>query len=166
MNSNYRSKLAALSSTLLCACASPTVVQSVKPGDSGLSCAQLQNEYADADNLKKEAGDVKGVTGGNVARLLFWPSIIGTYMNANEAIAAADNRKVHLVNQMNQKNCSIPVTTQATDKKVSDPVQGTAAASQSKEVKLTELKRLYDANLITKEVYEERQKTILDSSSQ
>lgn len=131
-----------------------------------MSCAQLQNEYADAENLKKEAGDVKGVTGGNVARLLFWPSIIGTYMNANEAIAAADNRKVHLVNQMNQKNCSIPVTLQAADNKASDPTQVTARTPQSKEIKLTELKRLYDANLITKETYEEQQKAILDSPSQ
>lgn len=163
MNSNCISKIVALSSAFLCACASPTVVQSVKPGDSGLSCSQLQNEYADAENLKKEAGDVKGVTGGNVARLLFWPSIIGTYMNANEAIAAADNRKVHLLNQMNLKNCAIPVTQQSPDNKVSDSTQPTATTSQPIEVKLTELKRLYDANLITKEVYEDRQKAILKS---
>jgi translation initiation factor IF-3 len=43
-----------------------------------------------------------------VARLLFWPSIIGTYMNANEAIAAAENRKVHLVNVMMNKKCPVP----------------------------------------------------------
>lgn len=166
MNSYYRSKLVALGSVLLCACASPTVVQAVKPGDNGLSCAQLQNEYADAENLKKEAGGVKGVTGGNVARLLFWPSIIGTYMNANEAIAAADNRKVHLANQMMQKNCSIPATPETVDNKVADPAQVAVTTSQPKEVKLAELKRLYDANLITKEVYEERQKAVLESSRQ
>ena len=86
-------------------CASPTVVQSVKPGDAGLSCAQLQNEYADAERFKKEAAAEKGVTGGNVARVLFWPAIIGTYMNANEAIAAADNRMVNLNNLMSKANC-------------------------------------------------------------
>jgi hypothetical protein len=89
-------------------CASPTVVQSVKPGDAGLSCAQLQNEYSDAAKLKKTAADEKGVTGGNVARLLFWPSIIGTYMNANEAIAAADNRMVNLANLMSRSKCPVP----------------------------------------------------------
>ena len=89
-------------------CASPMVVQSVKPGDAGLSCAQLQNEYVDAERFKKDAESEKGVTGGNTARLLFWPAIIGTYMNANEAIAAADNRKVHLANLLMQKNCQIP----------------------------------------------------------
>lgn len=94
--------------SFLAGCASPTVVQSVKPGDAGLSCSQLQNEYSDTDRLKKEAESEKGVTGGNVARLLFWPSIVGTYMNANEAIAAADNRRVHLANLMTQKSCEIP----------------------------------------------------------
>jgi hypothetical protein len=92
----------------LTGCASPTVVQSVKPGDTGLSCAQLQNEFADADKFRKDAEAEKGVTGGNVARLLFWPAIIGTTMNANEAIAAADNRKVHLANLMNQNKCAVP----------------------------------------------------------
>lgn len=98
---------------VLGACASPTVVQAVKTGDLGLTCAQLQNEYDDAEKFKKEAGAEKGVTGGNVARLLFWPSIIGTYMNANEAIAAADNRKVHLANIMVQKQCSASSTVAA-----------------------------------------------------
>ena len=90
-------------------CASPTVVQSVKAGDAGLTCPQLQNEYQDAERFKVEADKEKGMTGGNVARaLLFWPAILGSYSNANEAIAAADNRKVHLANLMNQKNCAIP----------------------------------------------------------
>jgi hypothetical protein len=93
---------------LLSACASPTVVQSVKAGDTGLSCSQLQNEYQDAEKARTDAGKEKGVTGGNVARLLFWPSIVGTYMNANKAIAAADTRKVNLANIMNQKSCPVP----------------------------------------------------------
>ncbi len=70
-----------------------------------LTCAQLQNEYPDAERFKKEADAEKGVTGGNVARLLFWPAIIGTTMNAHEAIAAAETRKVHLSNVMMQKKC-------------------------------------------------------------
>ena len=35
-------------------CASPTVVQSVKAGDAGLTCPQLQNEYQDAERFKTE----------------------------------------------------------------------------------------------------------------
>lgn len=144
-------------------CASPTVVQSVKPGDTGLNCAQLQNEYADAEKLKKEADGEKGVTGGNVARLLFWPSIIGTYMNANEAIAAADNRKVNLANLLAQKGCAIPGSIQTTDGKPTDAALQVASVSQTKESKLAELKKLYDANLVSKEVYEQKQKSILDA---
>lgn len=90
-------------------CATPTVTQVVKPGDTGLSCAQIQNEYSDVQRLKKEADAEKSVTGGNVVRaLFFWPAIIGTAMNANEAIAAADNRTVHLTNLMMQQKCEIP----------------------------------------------------------
>ncbi len=151
-------KLSLLFPLLLCACASPTVVQAVKPGDMGLTCAQLQNEYVDAERFRSEAEKEKTVTGGNVARaLLFWPAILGTAANANEAIAAANSRKVHLANQMSQKNCAIPDATA-----IGSAVPATPAP-QSKEAKLAELKKLYDANLISKEVYAERQKSILDS---
>jgi hypothetical protein len=102
--------IACLAATLiLTACATPTVVQSVKPGDSGLTCAQLQNEYADAQRFRDEADREKGMTGGNVARaILFWPAILGSFSNANEAISSADSRKVHLANLMNQRNCPVP----------------------------------------------------------
>lgn len=94
---------------LLSACASPTVVQSVKAGDNGLTCSQLQNEYQDAERFRAEADKEKGLTGGNVVRaLFFWPAILGSYANANEAMAAADSRRVNLANIMNQKNCQIP----------------------------------------------------------
>jgi hypothetical protein len=102
--------LTALAAALfLSACASPTVVQSVKAGDNGLTCPQLQNEYQDVERLRAEADKEKGLTGGNVVRaLLFWPAILGSFSNANEAIAAADSRKVNLANVMNQKGCQIP----------------------------------------------------------
>jgi hypothetical protein len=94
---------------LLGGCASPTVVQTVKPGDVGLSCAQLQNEYVDVQKFRDEADKEKGMTGGNVVRaLFFWPAILGTMSNANEAISAAETRKVHLANVMTQKNCPVP----------------------------------------------------------
>lgn len=107
----FRPALLASCAILISACATPTVVQSIKPGDSGLSCSQLQNEFADAERLKKAAEAEKTVTGGNVVRaLLFWPAILGTAANANEAISAAESRKVHLANQMHNKNCAIPAT--------------------------------------------------------
>lgn len=160
MVSYLRVSGAALAATALFGCASPTVVQSVKPGDAGLSCAQLQNEYADAERFRMEADKEKSVTGGNVVRaLFFWPAILGTAANANEAIAAADTRKVHLANQMMQRKCAIP-TEHAAQVATSEAAQS-GTATKSKESELMELKRLYDGNLISKEVYAERQKEIL-----
>jgi len=106
---NKQLVITTLTALMLVGCASPTVVQSVKLGDTGLTCAQLQNEFQDVDRLRSEADKEKGLTGGNVARaILFWPAILGSVANANEAIAAADSRKVHLANLMNQKACQIP----------------------------------------------------------
>ncbi|WP_342620850.1 hypothetical protein [Rhodoferax sp. GW822-FHT02A01] len=146
---------------ILGACAHPTVVQSMKPGDSGLSCAQLQNEYADAERFRDEADKEKSITGGNVARaIFFWPAILGTASNANEAIAAADSRKVHLANQMANKNCgavAAGISNAGQDPKV------LASGGTTKEAQLIELKRLFEANLISKEAYAEKQKSILDA---
>ena len=92
---------------LLGSCATPTVVTVVMPGDEGLSCSQLKNEVAETQRFKREAESVKGGTGENITRgLFFWPAIIQSYNNANEAIAAANNRKVHIFNIMRSKNCT------------------------------------------------------------
>ena len=79
----------------LAACATPSVVEVVMPGDEELTCGQLNNAYAETERFKEEAESEKGVTGGNVARLLFWPSIIGTYMNSNEAIHMKLSSRLH-----------------------------------------------------------------------
>ena len=108
-SNDMRRYFVAVGMLTLCGCATPTVVQTVKPGDFDLTCGQLQNEYSDAQRYRDEADREKSVTGGNVVRaLLFWPAILGTAANANEAIAAADTRKAHLANAMHQKGCSIP----------------------------------------------------------
>lgn len=164
MTTKYCITFAAFSTALLSACATPTVVQSVKPGDYGLTCAQLQNEYVDAERFRAEADAEKSVTGGNVVRaLFFWPAILGTAANANEAIAAADSRKVNLANIMNQKNCAISASPILAVNQNPSPAQASNPNQQTTEAQLTELKRLFDANLITKEVYAERQKVILES---
>ena len=91
---------------LLVGCATPTVTQSMKPGDDELTCGQLKNEYSEANRFIEEAEKEKGFSGGNIVRgLFFWPSILGTYSNANEAIAAAQTRKVNLINIMRNKKC-------------------------------------------------------------
>jgi hypothetical protein len=52
MKSYFQRKDFILTSIARGSCASPTVVQTIKPGDSGLSCPQLQNEYADTREFK------------------------------------------------------------------------------------------------------------------
>ena len=90
----------------LAACAKPTVTDVAMPGDETATCSQLKSEYTMARGLIADAEEEKGVTGDNVARLvLFWPAIIGTQMNANEAIDAANARQVHLLNIMRSKQC-------------------------------------------------------------
>ena len=97
---------ALLGFVFLNSCAKPTVVQTIMPGDEELNCGQLKNAVAEAQRFIRDAEGVKGGTGGNITRgLLFWPAIIQSYSNANEAIAAANTRKVHLFNVMRRKDC-------------------------------------------------------------
>ena len=91
---------------LLGSCAKPTVVTIIMPVDEGISCSQLKNEVSETQRFKREAESVKGCTGGNITRgIFFWPAIVQSYSNANEAIAAANSRKVHLFNIMNDRKC-------------------------------------------------------------
>jgi hypothetical protein len=153
---------------LLCACASPTIVQSVKPEDAGMNCEQLRSEFAEADRLQAEAVNEKSLTQGNVVRAIpFWPAVMGT---AENAIAAADSRKVHLTNQMAIRNCSaatkgktgsVADTQSAALGQADKPVENGVGAS--KEARLEELKRLFYMKHLSKEAYSEMKKGILES---
>ena len=106
MNTRLSTTLVLCAFVILPACSRPTVTDVALPGDETASCSELKSEYATAKRLIAEARDVKGVTEENVARrVLFWPAIIGTHMNANEAIDAANTRQVHLLNLMRGKGC-------------------------------------------------------------
>ena len=146
---------------LLGSCAKPTVVTVVMPGDEGLSCSQLKNEVAETQRFKREAESVKGGTGGNITRgIFFWPAIIQSYSNANEAIAAANNRKVHLFNIMRQKDCKglggFVVET-------STVVQGdTKASEESITQELKSLNELYKSGVLTEEEFTQAKKKLLN----
>ena len=91
---------------LLQGCATPHVVQTKKVSDVNLSCPQIFSEIEEADRFEKEARADRGVTGKNVAvALLFWPALIGTYSNTDEAINAAKERRANLTNLYEQKKC-------------------------------------------------------------
>lgn len=91
---------------LLQGCATPHVVQTKKVSDVNLSCPQILSEIEEADEFEAEARAERGVTGKNVAvGLLFWPALIGTYSNTEEAINAAKERRANLTTLYEQKNC-------------------------------------------------------------
>lgn len=93
---------------LLSACASPTVVQTKQTNDSELSCDQLKLAYAEALEFETKARKERGVTGTNVAAaLFFWPAMIGTYKNTEEAIEAAKERQRHLEKIADGKQCKV-----------------------------------------------------------
>ena len=95
-----------LSLILLYSCAKPTILNVALPEDNNLNCEKLENALVDAQKFRKQAIAVTGNTAGNQARaLLFWPALMVTYINAHEAIIAASERSVHLINIMKKKNC-------------------------------------------------------------
>jgi hypothetical protein len=101
-----RIALALFITGLIIGCSTPKVIETTKLSDRDLSCESLKDEYREAEKAKKDAEDVKGVNGTNTAAAIFFPvGIIATYSNANEAIAAADNRMMRLTELMDKKNC-------------------------------------------------------------
>ena len=102
---NFLSALG-ISFVLLISCAKPTVVNITLPNDDKLNCEKLENAVADAQEFRRKALAVTGNTGKNqAAAILFWPALMMTYVNASEAIVAANERSVHLINIMQDKNC-------------------------------------------------------------
>jgi len=93
---------------IIAGCASPQVVSVKKAGDSDLSCAQLRNEYSDAQDFEAKARKERTVTGTNVAAaVFFWPALLGTYANTEEAITAAKDRQKNLERIAADKACKI-----------------------------------------------------------
>lgn len=93
---------------LLSACATPTVVDTRQTGDTDLTCAQIARELQEADRFEKEARKDRGVTGTNVAAaVFFWPALLGTYANTEEAINAANERKRVLMDLAEKRDCKL-----------------------------------------------------------
>lgn len=92
----------------LSGCATPEVVNVRQAGDENLTCPQLTEQYEDAQNFEKKARDERGITGKNVAAaVLFWPALIGTYSNTDDAITAAQDRQRRLEKLASDKGCKL-----------------------------------------------------------
>lgn len=103
-------RLTALSLTALAlalsGCATPTVVDTKQTADRSLTCAQLLAQIEEAEEFEKKARDDRGMTGTNVAAaVLFWPALIATYSNTEDAIEAAEERQDHLEKLYAQGGC-------------------------------------------------------------
>jgi hypothetical protein len=97
-----------LAAVMIAGCATPEVVQTRKAGDSDLTCNQIKAEITDAQNFESKARAERGVTGKNVAAaVLFWPALLGTYSNTEDAIRAAQDRQRHLEKLAADKKCKI-----------------------------------------------------------
>jgi hypothetical protein len=91
---------------LLSGCAYSVAVERVQVRDHTLRCDQIRAELQEADRFRQAAEANKGVKAANTAAvLLFWPALITTYADANEAIRAADERKAHLIKLYDEKHC-------------------------------------------------------------
>ena len=97
-----------LSLFLICtSCATPTVINVIGPNDNKLSCEELSNEIAKANQYADEAQKAKKTgTPHNLGAILFFlPGYGMTVKNVEEASKAAKERAVHLNGLKDKKNC-------------------------------------------------------------
>ncbi len=95
-----------LSFIILAGCATPHVVNVRQAGDKKLSCEELEEQIEDANRFERKARGEKGVTGTNVAAaVFFWPGLLATYSNAEDAIDAAQERRHYLMRIHEKKGC-------------------------------------------------------------
>lgn len=91
---------------LVTGCATPQVVDVKKTGDTSLTCAQIQEQIAEAGDFEKKARDTRKVNNTNVAAAVFFlPGLAATYINSEEAINAAKERRAYLDKLAEQKKC-------------------------------------------------------------
>ena len=146
-----------LSIFLLFSCAKPTVVNVVLPNDKDLSCKQLETSITDAQEFRRQAIGVTGNTPQNQARgMLFWPALMVTYLNAHEAIVAANERSVNLINLMSDKNCD-------NSEKVLKRVASTPRLQTLKDLSQAykDLKELYESGALTDVEFRKEKKQVL-----
>ena len=88
-------------------CATPEVVNVIGPNDNKLSCQELSNEIARANELANKAQQAKKMNKPhNIGAILFFlPGYGMTMKNIEEATKAAKERSLHLNKIKEKKNC-------------------------------------------------------------
>lgn len=102
--------VAALAAALsTAACTTTEKVSVTQPGDRMMTCAQMRDQFAKLDEIKRDGQSDQGVNGANVAAVLFfWPAAVGNYMSARDAMQVAERRHEHLMAIYNEKQCDNP----------------------------------------------------------
>ena len=146
-----------LSLVLLVSCAKPTVVNVVLPEDKNLNCIQLETSITDAQEFRRKAISVTGNTPQNQARgMVFWPALMVTYLNAHEAIVAANERSINLVNLMLDNNCN---NSEKVLRRISSTPRIQTLNDLSKAYR--DLKELYESGALTDDEFRIEKKQIL-----
>ena len=95
-----------LACLLLNGCATSQKIQVVQAGDNKMSCEELTEDLEKLDAAEVAIEDKKGATGTNVAATLFWlPGLAYTYYDAGQALKAVRDRRSHLTELYNDKDC-------------------------------------------------------------
>jgi hypothetical protein len=103
---NKFSYAVATSAIIFAGCASPPIVTVKQVGDTSMSCEQLKKAYDEATEFEENARKERKVTGTNIAAaVFFWPALIATYSNTEDAIGAAKDRQKMLTKISDEKNC-------------------------------------------------------------
>ena len=105
MNNFLKKLILLVSFVLLNSCASPTKLDVILPNDTKLNCDELLEAFVETREFRKKAESYRDPgTGGNMTRtMLFWPALVKSMHNADEAMRAADHRAFHLLKIC--KNC-------------------------------------------------------------
>jgi hypothetical protein len=102
----FTAVVAVVTAGFLGGCATPHVVESKQTNDRTLSCEGLKTAYVEAKDFEAKARKERGVTGTNVAAaIFFWPAMLGTYKNTEDAIEASKERQKHLEAIAAEKKC-------------------------------------------------------------
>jgi len=141
-------RLTVFGALVLAGCASPEVVQEKQSRDETLNCQQLIAAVDEAKDFERKARGERKATGTNVAAaIFFWPGLIATYSNTEDAISAAKERQNHLMKIYAEKKCAEETTA--------------AVSTNQLERKLTELKAMHEKGLLSETEYQAARKKAL-----
>lgn len=99
--------LAVAGALTLGACTTSERVSIQQPGDLRLSCAEIESEFAEIEEVMEDAQGDKGVNTANVAAIVFfWPAAVGNYMGAEAALDAAEERQEWLFELYERNECA------------------------------------------------------------